>query len=130
MKLTNLTIYQMANTLAPIANDNKIYIPAKANFFIQRNISKLAAAAQEIEKTRIDIANHYGALDEESGNYKIPDDKMATAAKELQDLFDIEQELDIKKIKIEDLGNAEFTAAQMQSLMIMIDDEEWFTPHH
>ena len=124
MKLTNYNIYQLANSLQSMANDNKIYIPAKANFFIQKNISMLATAAQEIERARLEIAKHYGTLEESSGSYKIPDDKQAIVNQELYDLFNIEQELDIKKIKIEDLGSAEFTAAQMQSLMIMIDDGE------
>lgn len=124
MKLTNYNIYQMANALTPIAKDEKIYIPAKANFFIQKNINEIAAAAQNIEEARLSIAKHYGDLEESTGNYKIADDKMAAATKELQDLFNIEQELDIKKIKIDDLGNAEFTASQMNALMIMIDDGE------
>lgn len=123
MKITNQQIYQLANDLSSLANDNKIYIPAKANFFIQKNVQAITAAAQEIEKARLDIAKHYGTPDEETGNFKIPDDKMADAMKEINDLFNIEQELDIKKININDLGNAEFTAVQMKSLIIMIDDE-------
>lgn len=124
MKIKNFNIYQMAEGLSSLANDNTIYIPAKANFFIQKNIAMFAAAAQEIEKARVGIAKHYGTPDETSGNYQIPEDKMAIATQELNDLFNIEQELDIKKIKIEDLGSAEFTASQMNTLMIMIDDEE------
>lgn len=123
MKLTNNQLYQMVQEFNSLTLDNKIYIPAKANFFIQKNISLLAAAAQEIEVERIKIAQHYGELNEEGNNYKIPEDKMPIVAKELNDLFSIEQEFDIKKIKIEDLGDAQFTSAQMQILMLMIDDE-------
>jgi parvulin-like peptidyl-prolyl isomerase len=123
MKILNYNLYQMVEGLTSLSNDNKIYIPAKANFFIQKNISILAAAAQEIEKARLDIAQHYGEMSEETGSYKIPEDKMEIVQKELNDLFNIEQEIDIKKIKIEDLGDAQFTSSQMQTLMIMIDDE-------
>ena len=122
MKFNNSEIYQIANnTLSNLDNLN-IYIPAKANFFIQKNISTLAAAAQEIEKSRLEIAKHYGILDEEKQQYKIPEDKIEEASKELEELFSIEQDLDIKTFSIEALGNAEFTSAQMQAMMFMIED--------
>ena len=122
MKFNNSEIYQIANNALSNLDNLNIYIPAKANFFIQKNISTLAAAAQEIEKSRIEIAKHYGVLDEEKQQYKIPEDKLEEASKELEDLFSIEQELDIKTFSIEALGNAEFTPAQMQAMMFMIED--------
>ena len=122
MKFNNNEIYQLAGHITSNLGNLDIYIPAKANFFIQKNISTLAAAAQEIEKSRLEIAKHYGVLDEEGQQYKIPDDKIEEASKELNDLFSIEQELDIKTFSIEALGNAEFTPAQMQAMMFMIED--------
>lgn len=122
MKFNNQQIYQIANNVLGNLDNLNIYIPAKANFFIQKNISTLAAAAQDIEKSRLEIAKHYGVLDEENQQYKIPEDKLEEASKELNDLFSIEQELDIKTFSIETLGNAEFTPAQMQALMFMIED--------
>ena len=122
MKFNNQQIYQIANNVLSNLDNLNIYIPAKANFFIQKNISVLAAAAQEIEKSRLEIAKHYGVLDEEGQQYKIPEDKLEEASKELEDLFSIEQELDIKTFSIEALGSAEFTPAQMQAMMFMIED--------
>ena len=122
MKFNNQTIYQIANNLMSNLNNLNIYIPAKANFFLQKNIQTFAAAAQEIEKSRLEIANHYGVLDEEGQQYKIPEDKLEEASKELNDLFSIEQDLDIKTFSIEALGNAEFTPAQMNAMMFMIED--------
>lgn len=122
MKFNNNEIYQIANALISNLDNLNIYIPAKANFFIQKNISVLAAAAQEIEKSRLEIAKHYGVLDEEGQQYKIPEDKLEEASKELNDLFSIEQELDIKTFSIEALGNAEFTPAQMQAMIFMIEE--------
>ena len=122
MKFNNQQIYQIANNVLSNLDNLNIYIPAKANFFIQKNISTLAAAAQEIEKSRLEIAKHYGVLDEEGQQYKIPEDKLEEASKELEDLFSIEQDLDIKTFTIEALGNAEFTPAQMQAMMFMIED--------
>lgn len=122
MKFNNSEIYQIANVLAKTFDNLDIYIPAKANFFMQKNISTFAAAAQEIEKSRLEIAKHYGELDEENQQYKIPEDKIKEASKELEDLFSIEQDLNIKTFTIEALGDAEFTSAQMQAIMFMIED--------
>lgn len=122
MKLNNNQIYQIANNTIGNLDNLNIYIPAKANFFLQKNLQALAAAAQEIEKSRLEIAKHYGVLDEEEQQYKIPEDKIEEASKELNDLFSIEQELDIKTFSIEALGDAEFTPAQMQAMMFMIED--------
>lgn len=122
MKFNNYEIYQTANTLMQIFDNLDIYIPAKANFFIQKNIEMLAAAAQEIEKSRIEIAKHYGILDEKNQQYTIPEDKIDEASKELNDLFSIEQEFDIKTFSIDTLGNIEFTPTQMQAIMFMIED--------
>ena len=122
MKINNNKIYALANTIIGELGNLDIYIPAKANFFLQKNLQTLAAAAQEIEKSRLEIAKHYGVLDEEGQQYKIPEDKIEEASKELEDLFSIEQELDIKTFSIEALGNAEFTPAQMQAMMFMIED--------
>lgn len=122
MKFSNSQIYQIANSLISNLDNLNIYIPAKANFFLQKNISTFAAAAQEIEKSRIEIATHYGVQDEDGQQYKIPADKIEEASKELEDLFAIEQELDIKTFSIDALGNAEFTPAQMQAIMFMIED--------
>lgn len=122
MKFNNQQIYQIANNLLSNLDNLDIYIPAKANFFLQKNIQIFAAAAQEIEKSRLEIAKHYGILDEEGQQYKIPEDKIEEASKELNDLFSIEQDLDVKTFTIESLGSAEFTPAQMQAMMFMIED--------
>lgn len=122
MKFNNYEIYQIANVLTSDLSNLDIYIPAKANFFLQKNIQTFAAAAQEIDKSRLEIATHYGELDEKGEQYIISADKKQEASEELTDLFAIEQDLDIKTFSIEALGNAEFTPAQMQAMMFMIED--------
>lgn len=122
MKLTNYQIFEYTQNLFNIFKNDTLYIPVKANFYIQKNIKLIAVAGEEIEKSRLQIAQHYGALDKEKNQYIIPSDKMAEANKEINDLFSIEQDLDIKTFKLEDLGNAEFTPKQMQAIMFMIED--------
>lgn len=122
MKFSNQDIYQIAININGNLDNLNIYIPAKANFFLQKNIQVIAAAGQEIEKARVDIAKHYGVLDDNGTGYQIPEDKKEQVYQEFEDLFSIEQDLDIKTFSIDALGNAEFTPAQMQTIMFMIED--------
>lgn len=123
MKFTNNKIYQIASDITNNLKEINAYIPAKANFFLQKNINTIINAAQEIENSRLEIVKHYGILNEETQQYTILDEKMNDAIAELEELFNIEQELEIKTFSIEALGTAEFTSAQMQAIMFMISEE-------
>ena len=122
MKLTNEQIYNYSNSYTQLFSDFKSYIPAKVNFVIQKNMQVLAAAAQGIEETRMEVAKHYGVMSENGQGYEIPQDARPQVQQELNDLFSIEQELEIKTFSIEALGDVEFTPAQMQTIMFMIED--------
>ena len=124
MKLTftNREIYQMTLALSQSFDNLDIRIPAKANFYIQKNTGVLAAAAQEIEKSRMEVIQHYGELNEDGNSYNIAEDKRAAANKELEELFSITQELEIYQFSIDALGDLEFTQSQMQAIMFMIED--------
>lgn len=122
MKIINYQILEYTENLLNILQNNDLYIPVKANFLIQKNIKIMTAAAEEIEKSRITIVSHYGTLDAENNQYVVPEDKVAETNKEINDLFFMEQDLDIKIFKLEDLGNIELTPKQMQALMFMIEE--------
>lgn len=122
MKLTNEQIYNLTNSYTQEFADFKSYIPAKVNFAIQKNMQVLAAAAQGIEETRMEVAKHYGVMSEDGQGYSIPEDVRPQVQQELNDLFSIEQELEIKTFSIDALGDVEFTPAQMQVIMFMIED--------
>ena len=113
MKLTNEQIYNLTNSYTQEFADFKSYIPAKVNFAIQKNMQALAAAAQGVEETRMEVAKHYGVMNDDGTSYSIPQDAQPQVQQELSDLFSIEQELEIKTFKIDDLGSVEFTPAQM-----------------
>lgn len=122
MKFNNQEIYSLASTLITSFKEIDIYIPIKANFKLQKNIGILSAAAQEIETSRANIIKQYGTANEDGETYIIPEAKLEAANKELIDLFSIEQELDIKTCSLDDFGEIEFTPAQMQAIMFMIED--------
>ena len=91
------------------------------NFFLQRNKKTLLTLAQEIEEARIQIAHTYGT-DSGDGNFVIAPENIEVAQNELNQLFTIEQDIDIKKISFDDLDpDMELTSAQMEALMVMIE---------
>ena len=122
MKLTNNEIYSHANQLLEVFQDNNQKLPIKINFYLQKNKNTLTALAQEIEKTRIEIARSYGELNSETQQFIIPPEKIAEASKELNDLFNLEQDVNIYMINIDSLSDDyAMTTAQMEAIMFMIE---------
>lgn len=122
MKLNNFQIFNLAQNLLQNYNQENLYIPIKANFLINKNIKLLSEMAEEIEKARYEIIQHYGILQEDKQQYNIPEEKIIEANQEITDLFSIEQELNIQIIKLEDLGDIKLTTKQMQAIMFMIEE--------
>lgn len=123
--LTNQKIYQLAVT----AVDNfhgDIKFPAKAMFYIQKNINVITELGKEIEAARARILERYGKLTEDGDKqtYTIPPENVAEAQKEINDLFAIEQEVKYYMVKLDWLSDVELTPAQFGVLELMIDEGE------
>lgn len=123
MKLTNNKIYAYANNLLTEFSDSAdLKLPVKINFYLQKNIQTLKTLATEIEENRLAIVRSYGELTEDGAAYSIPADKVAEAQKELNDLFNLEQEVQIYTVNIDALNDdMVLTMSQMEALMFMID---------
>jgi formyltetrahydrofolate hydrolase len=122
MKLTNNQIYTYATELASAFQDSTQKFPVKVNFYLQKNKEILMAMAQDIEKARLDLLSNYGELDADTNRFIINPDKMEIAAKELEDLFNLEQEVNIYTVNIDNFGDdIVLTTGQMEALLFMID---------
>ena len=122
MTMTNNEIYTYTRQLMDAFQDGEQKLPIKINFYLQKNKNTLLGLAQDIEKARLEIAQNYGTLDDAGEQYVIPNDKLAEASKELEDLFSLEQDVAIHKISIDSLSDdLMLSAAQMEALMFMID---------
>lgn len=125
MKLTNNEIYNYANALLQhFGADNDMKLPVKLSFFLQKNIKIITEAAQEVDKARMEIIQQYGIPSEDGQSYEIPEDKVEIASQELEELFNIEQNLNIHRFYIDDFENIEMTSAQTAALLFMIKDED------
>lgn len=122
MKLNNNQIYSYTTQLNNIFSSCDIKMPVRINFFLQKNIQAIAAAGQEIEQARINIAKEFGTLNEEGTSYNVPAENMAAVNKELNDLFNIEQDLNIHIFKLDEFDSIELTYQQLQAIMFMIEE--------
>lgn len=122
MKLTNQQIYSYAKAINDAFQDNTQYLPVKVNFFILKNKNTLLALAQDIENSRIEIIRNYGEINEDGSQFIVPEDKIDIANNELSDLFNIEQDVDIRVISIDAFPeDISLTTNQMEALMFMIE---------
>ena len=124
MKLKNKQIFEMANNLYQSFEGEKKYFPAKINFCISKNKQLLFNEYDEINAIRAEILNKYGTLNKETNTYSFEENKIKTVNKELNDLLNIEQDLNISFISIEDIKDIEFTPQQMDAILFMIDGDE------
>lgn len=119
--LTNDEIYFINKQLNKTFEDSQQYLPAKVNFYIQKNKKRIADLAQEIEIARAEIIKNFGEQKEDQ-KYYIPQDKIQEAQQELLDLLNIQQEIEVFTISLDDIENLHFTLPQMEALMFMIEE--------
>ena len=122
MKMTNNEIYNIATSLNKAFEDSTQYLPVKVNFYIQKNKATLSTLAQDIEKARISILKEYGTLNSETNQFEFSNEVAPKVVNELNDLFALEQDVDIYMVNIDNFGdNLSLTTGQMEALMFMIE---------
>jgi hypothetical protein len=124
-KFSNEEIYQYINNYKEIFNkEEDVFLPAKISYLIQYNMQQFEKRYNLIEKERMNIGKKYGKLDE-SGNYNILPENMEKAQKELDQLAEIEDMIDIHYIPLSELEkeNMNLSLKQIRFLMFMIDQD-------
>ena len=120
--LTNREIFTIGNAFEGAFQNDERYLPAKINFKIEKNKKNILDKMNEIEESRIKTIREFG--EEKDGQIQIPNEKVEEVNKEIAELFDIEQEINIFMVSFEDIKNLEFTSAEMSALLFMIEDPE------
>jgi hypothetical protein len=121
-KMSNAQIFALSNKFIPMLNSETRYMPAKISYFMHKNRIKLVEQMGLIEEARVNIIKHYGVLNETTGLYDVPDSVLNEANKELNELLEIEQDVEISMIKLSDLEGIDFTFEQMEILAFMIEE--------
>lgn len=125
--MTNNDIYNHANNLLSAFEDvANLSLPVKVHFYFQKNMDFIVKMAQDIEKSRTEILNKYGTLDQETQTYKFEEADVEKVNQDMTDLFSLEQEVKIHVIPMEWIEDMELTAKQVNafSFMFDMDDEE------
>lgn len=106
--MKNSQIYKYAENLL-VFSDCNIKIPVRINFFLQKNIQTIIGLGQEIEIARMKIAQDYGTPNEDGTGYNIPQENLQEAQKEMNDLFNLEQDVNLHIFKLDDFDGIELT---------------------
>lgn len=121
--LTNLEIYTTAQALMEnITTD--MNLPVKVGFYIQKNMKKMIELAQEIEKSRMEIFDKYGEKDEENNQYKFDKSVQEQVQKELNDLFDLTQDVKTNMLELDWFDDIDLNANQIAAISYMIVDDD------
>jgi hypothetical protein len=125
MQLANGFIYRYVENLYEVVNDETLKFSAQVNYAIQKNLRNLLTIYQELEQERLRVCREYSTGLDDDGVFLFEDkEKRIKAEKELNDLMFDTQEVPIIKFKIEALGDIQLTSRQMDTLMLMVKDEE------
>ena len=120
MKITNQQIYSHAQALGAFSIEVKL--PVKISFFLQKNIQLIQQAAEEIDRARLNLGAQYGTPNEADNGYDIPQENIAMVNQELNDLFNLEQDLNIHIFKLDEFDNIELTYQELSAIMFMIEE--------
>ena len=118
--MNNNQIYMHATNLASFKLEQKL--PIRINFFLQKNIQEMQKLAQEINEARMGIAQQFGEPNADGAGYIVPPHNIAAAQKELDDLFALEQDVNIHMFKLDDFDGIELTMEQLSAIMFMIEE--------
>lgn len=120
-QMNNGKIYELANLLLTSFNGETV-LPVKINFYLQKNTARIVELGKEIEKTRAEILDKYGELDEEGQQYQFTQENADAATAEIKDLMELIQEVDINTVSLDLFENIELTGNQMAAISFMIED--------
>jgi len=129
--MITIKISDLLNSTDALSKLAKINLKARPAFYASKLIKAADAEIQEFNDTRLNLIKKYGEKDEngelitdDKGNCKIMPDSVSTFQQELKELIDVEIELNVDKIKIEDIENIELTPEDMTILEKFINFED------
>lgn len=119
--LKNGEIYSLWEKYSKV-DFSTIYIPVGVNFYIQKNFLELENKYAMIQTLRQKIAEKFGDY-QEDGTYRFSAENLKKANKELEDLEQIKEEINIINIPLSDIKDVEMSTEHLQALMFMLVDD-------
>ena len=129
--MIKITLEQLLNSSDSLKALSQKQLKARCAYAVGRLLKAADNEIASFNETRLELIKKYGEKDEngelkndEQGNVHIPQEVISEFNAELQDLLKTEIEINANKIKIEDIGDVEFTPAEMSQLDEFIEFEE------
>lgn len=117
--MKNGNILEMARGLNELEELN-LPLNIKTSFIFARNIQILAPLVNVIQEKQMEIYKKYGN-ETERNTYKVPDEMIPTVEKELNELLNIEIDVDLVKLKLEDIGEIQIPLNVLKKIIYMIE---------
>lgn len=127
MKLSNERVVNNSNVLGVISQKN---LPIKVSYAIAKNISKIEAELKVYNSERQKLIDKYSIKDKEGkplieeNSIKIADEYKESWNKDIRELLDMENEIDIHKFHISELENSNctMTPVELNAIDYMIEE--------
>ena len=130
MKLT-LSNERIVNTINTLGNLNNTQLPIKLAYAISKNINKIDIELKTYNDEKAKLINKYAEKDKEGnvisdehGHIIIEEKHKEDWNNDISELLSIENEIDIHKIQLDDLLNANYniSPAELSMIDFMIED--------
>lgn len=128
MKLSNEKIL---NTINVLGNLNNAQLPIKVAYAVSKNINKIESELKAYNTEKAKLIDKYSEKDEEGkvisneqGHVTIKNEHIEDWNRDINELLSIENEVDIHKIQLNDLLNANYniSPAELSMIDFMIND--------
>ena len=120
MKNKDITLlYNSINEVIKEEGSKNLSISTK--FKIAKNQKKISEIYEIIDEQRSNIIKKYGVL-QEDGGYKITNDLLPAATKELDELLSIDTQCNLEIIELKELEKANLNIELIMGLIPMIKD--------
>lgn len=128
MKLSNEKIL---NTINVLGNLNNAQLPIKVAYAVSKNINKIESELKAYNTEKAKLIDKYSEKDEEGkvisneqGHVTIKNEHIEDWNRDINELLSIENEVDIHKIQLNDLLNANYNISPTELTLIdfMIND--------
>lgn len=119
--MTNGDIVRVVQGLTEL-EQLKLPLNIRLSYTIAKDRQILKEYARLIETKQVEIYTKYGNRDKDGHTYTVPADKVADVQHELDELFAIDNEVPVAKVKLDDFGDNGIAFDIVEKLMPIIEE--------
>lgn len=122
--MINSEILSLYEGLQTIKNSGDIKFPARTTFIVVRNMKTLEPIVESLIEAKNQLLKELGIPDEKDPNsFFIPENNRKKFTQQIEELDNIDNDIEFKKIKWEDIEPLNLSIQAMEALYPMIEEE-------